>query len=80
MAATRDIALELACLRHGLVGRQGRGYDDLPAAERARFGFGEARGHGQREQLATIVQELVVEARAIGGDDLVASLEELARS
>lgn len=32
VSAVRDHALSLACLRHGLVTVQARGYDDLPAA------------------------------------------------
>lgn len=37
VGAVRDHALSLACLRHGLPAIQARGYDDLPAATRARF-------------------------------------------
>ncbi len=37
VAAVRDYALSLACLRHGLPAVQGRGYDDLPQEILARF-------------------------------------------
>ena len=37
VAAVRDHALSLACLRHGLAAVQARGYDDLPAETLARF-------------------------------------------
>jgi hypothetical protein len=37
VGAVRDHALSLACLRHGLVAVQARGYDDLPAETLARF-------------------------------------------
>ena len=37
VGATRDHALALACLRHGLPAVQARGYDDLSAATLARF-------------------------------------------
>jgi len=38
VGAVRDHALSLACLRHGLIAVQARGYDDLPAETLARFG------------------------------------------
>ena len=34
ISGVRDYALDLACLRHNLPARNGRGYDDLPAAIR----------------------------------------------
>ena len=37
ISGVRDYALDLACLRHNLPARNGRGYDDLPAATRAAF-------------------------------------------
>jgi sugar/nucleoside kinase (ribokinase family) len=37
VGAVRDHALSLACLRHGLIAVQARGYDDLPAETLARF-------------------------------------------
>ncbi|HKV86158.1 MAG TPA: hypothetical protein VJN88_16515 [Ktedonobacterales bacterium] len=37
ISAVRDYALNLACLRHDLPARNGRGYDDLPADVRAAF-------------------------------------------
>jgi hypothetical protein len=37
IGAVRDHALSLACLRHGLVAAQARGYDDLPPEALARF-------------------------------------------
>src|SRR5215217_3513803 len=36
-SATRDYALSLACLRHGVPAVQGRGFDDLPADVRDGF-------------------------------------------
>lgn len=38
VAAVRDHALSLACLRQGLIGVQARGYDDISAETLARFG------------------------------------------
>jgi len=37
VGAVRDHALSLACLRHGVVAVQARGYDDLPAESLAQF-------------------------------------------
>jgi hypothetical protein len=37
VGAVRDHALSLACLRHGLLAVQARGYDDLSADILARF-------------------------------------------
>jgi hypothetical protein len=37
VGAVRDHALSLACLRHGVVAVQARGYDDLPAETLAQF-------------------------------------------
>lgn len=37
ISGIRDNALALACLRHGLPSRNGRGYDDLPADVRVPF-------------------------------------------
>lgn len=37
ISGVRDYALSLACLRHSLPSRNGRGYDDLPADVRASF-------------------------------------------
>jgi hypothetical protein len=37
VSAVRDHALSLACLRHGVVAVQARGYDELPAEILARF-------------------------------------------
>jgi hypothetical protein len=37
VGAVRDHALSLACLRHGVVTMQARGYDDLPAETLAQF-------------------------------------------
>jgi len=37
ISALRDHALELACLRHDLPARYGRGFDDLPAGVREPF-------------------------------------------
>lgn len=37
ISGVRDYALALACLRHSLPSRNGRGYDDLPADVRAPF-------------------------------------------
>jgi hypothetical protein len=37
VSATRDYAMSLACLRHGLPASNGRGFDDLPADVRDSF-------------------------------------------
>jgi hypothetical protein len=37
VSAVRDYSLNLACVRHGLPARHGRGFDDLPADVLARF-------------------------------------------
>lgn len=37
LSGVRDYALHLACLRHGLPARNGRGFDDLPADVRDAF-------------------------------------------
>lgn len=37
ISGLRDYALDLACLRHSLPARNGRGYDDLPASIRDAF-------------------------------------------
>jgi hypothetical protein len=36
LSGMRNHVFELTCLRHGLIAQQGRGLDDLPAAERAK--------------------------------------------
>lgn len=43
ISGVRDYALALACLRHTLPSRNGRGYDDLPADVRASFAEALAR-------------------------------------
>ena len=69
IGAVRDHALTLACLRLGLVARQARGYDDLPAGVLAGFGathVGSLEAGVLRGALAAGVRALVREARDAG--------------
>ncbi len=54
ISGVRDYALSLACLRHGLPSRNGRGYDDLPAEVRAPFAEALARSLEPAELLRTL--------------------------
>ena len=65
VGAVRDLALSLACLRHGLPAVQARGYDDLPAETLARFGdthVGAVERGALRAALAASVLALIREA------------------
>lgn len=64
VAAVRDHALSLACLRQGLPAVQARGYDDLPAETLARFErthVGVAEPEALRAALAASVLALMRE-------------------
>jgi hypothetical protein len=64
VAAVRDHALSLACLRHGLPAAQARGYDDLPAETLARVAgshVGALEPAALRAALATSVRALIRE-------------------
>jgi predicted nucleotidyltransferase len=54
ISGVRDYALDLACLRHNLPTREGRGYDDLPAATRAAFQSALARSLERDELLRAL--------------------------
>ncbi len=54
ISGVRDYALSLACLRHELPSRNGRGYDDLPAEVRAPFAEALARSLEPAELLRTL--------------------------
>jgi hypothetical protein len=72
VGAVRDHALALACLRHGVVAVQARGYDDLPAEILAQFDstlVGAAEPETLRAALAASVTALLRE----GAQALVAS-------
>jgi hypothetical protein len=67
VGAVRDHALSLACLRHGVVAVQARGYDDLPAgilAEFSRTLVGAAEPGTLRAALAASVTALLREGAA----------------
>lgn len=67
--AVRDHALSLACMREGVVAVQARGYDDLPAATRARFDRTHVGGLAPddlRAALAAAVIALLAEAADAG--------------
>src|SRR5205823_11547894 len=68
VAAVRDHALSLACLRHGVVAVQARGYDDLPAEVLARFNttlVGAAEPGTLRAALAASVTALLREGAQV---------------
>jgi predicted nucleotidyltransferase len=65
VSGVRDYALGLACLRHGLPAREGRGFDDLPADVRDAFAHALARSIERDEllrSLASAVAGLLREA------------------
>jgi len=69
VAAVRDHALTLACLREGVAAVQARGYDDLSAATLARFEathIGSPDPRQLREALAAAVRALLQEGRESG--------------
>jgi hypothetical protein len=64
VGAVRDHALSLACLRHGVVAVQARGYDELPAEILAQFTrtlVGAAEPAALRAALAAAVTALLRE-------------------
>ncbi|QIS16622.1 nucleotidyltransferase domain-containing protein [Nocardia arthritidis] len=64
----REQALNLACLRHGLVAVQGRGYDDLPAEVHALFADTLVSGVGVehlRSALRATIEALLHETDAV---------------
>ena len=68
VGAVRDHALSLACLRHGVVAVQARGYDELPAEILAQFTrtlVGAAEPGTLRVALAAAVTALLREAAAV---------------
>jgi hypothetical protein len=67
----RDQVVALACLRHHLPAREGRGVDDLPASLRLRIAETVVRGLGRRElrrPFAASVSALLEEAQQIDPD------------
>ena len=79
--AVRDHALALACLRHGVVAVQARGYDDLPAGTLARFAGTHVGAHDPqalRAALAAAVSALLREAEDAGLGAAPAVAERLA--
>jgi hypothetical protein len=83
VGAVRDHALSLACLRHGVIAVQARGYDDLPAEARARFQgtlVGALEPGPLRVALAASVKALIREgagARVSSADIVAERLVEL---
>ena len=68
VGAVRDHALSLACLRHGVVAVQARGYDELPAVILAQFTrtlVGAAEPEALRVALAASVTALLREGAAV---------------
>ncbi len=65
ISGARDNALALACLRRGLAGREGRGYDDLPPEVMRWFELGLVRSLDRDELLRAlghVVEGLLREA------------------
>jgi len=83
VGAVRDHALSLACLRHGLLAVQARGYDDLSADILARFDdahVGAVEPDSLRKALAASVLALTregAEARLPHADTVAQRLAEL---
>jgi predicted nucleotidyltransferase len=68
LGAVRDHALSLACLRHGVVAVQARGYDELPAEILAQFNrtlVGAAEPRTLRAALAAAVTALLHEGAQV---------------
>ncbi|HET9782937.1 MAG TPA: nucleotidyltransferase domain-containing protein [Candidatus Dormibacteraeota bacterium] len=66
IGAVRDHALSLACLRHGLIAVQARGYDDLPADVLARLAhthIGSLEPDVLRAALAAATRSLLAEGK-----------------
>jgi hypothetical protein len=83
VAAVRDHALSLACLREGTVLAQARGYDDLSTETRSRFAgthVGALEPHALRGPLAACVGALIdegTEARLPNAEAVAERLAEL---
>jgi hypothetical protein len=83
VGAVRDHALSLACLRHGVVAAQARGYDDLPAEALAQFEgthVGATEPGALRIALSASVAALLregVEARVTAAEVVAERLAEL---
>src|SRR5437763_14991701 len=83
VGAVRDHALSLACLRHGVVAVQARGYDELPAEVLAQFNrtlVGAAEPETLRVALAASVTALLhegAEARLPHADTVAQRLADL---
>jgi hypothetical protein len=83
VGAVRDHGLSLACLRHGVVAVQARGYDDLPAEALLHFEgtlVGALEPGPLRAALAASVMALIregAEARVSSADVVAARLGEL---
>jgi hypothetical protein len=81
VGAVRDHALSLACLRHGVVAVQARGYDELPAEVLAQFNrtlVGTAEPGTLRAALAVSVTALLSEGAKAGVPSAGAVAERLA--
>jgi hypothetical protein len=68
ISATRDYALNLACLRHGLPANYGRGFDDLPSEVQERFRHSFVAFLTRQELLRTlhvVIDGLLMEAPAV---------------
>jgi hypothetical protein len=83
VAAVRDHALSLACLRHGLPAAQARGYDDLPAEVLSQLGSSHVaalESAALRTALAASVRALInmgIQARLANVDIVAGHLAEL---
>ena len=81
VGAVRDHALSLACLRHGVVAVQARGYDELPAEVLAQFNrtlVGAAEPETLRVALAASVTALLHEGAKVPVSSADAVAERLA--
>lgn len=81
VGAVRDHALSLACLRHGVVAVQARGYDELPAEILAQFNrtlVGAAEPGTLRAALAASVTALLREGAQVPVSSAEAVAERLA--
>ena len=79
LSAVRDYALHLACLRHELPARNGRGFDDLPAETLAAFAGALAQSLAPAELLRALevaLTGLLREARQVSEiADMAAQVE-----
>jgi hypothetical protein len=80
VGAVRDHALALACVSHGLVAIQARGYDDLPADVLGRFAtthVGAPEPDALRVALAAAMTALLAEADGAGVPGVAAVAQRL---